>query len=404
MLSAGGHGDLAEYRAAQPAGRRPPFLLVFVDRYDAFGTALEHIDGGRLLGELQRLIRDGLAAGIRVVLTGDRTLLTGRLGGLVEHKLVLRMADRTDFALAGLHSRAIPRDMPNGRGFQLPGGDLLQVALLSAQGQGAAENQALRDLARRAALGEGRPFRVDPLPLSISMTEALGLPGDGPGLLVGVGGDDLGQVRVETPGLLVIGPTGSGRSTALAVQAASLARAGTPLVLVTPRRSALTGRLDPVLLHLTSSDAAAVDSLTATLAGVTGAAIVVDDAELLTDTPLGNELTACCRRIRDSGHCLLAAAAADGSFGLRGLVPELAKTKCGLVLAPASPTDGSVLGARLPASVFAPGVTLRGALVHHGRITAVQVPAWPDGPADGTWLEANRATAGAGEKYGSTAW
>jgi hypothetical protein len=65
-------------------------------------------------------------------------------------------------------------------------------------------------------------------------------------------------------------------------------------------------------------------------------AIVVDDAELLTDTPLGNELTACYRRIRDSGHRLLAAAVADGSFGLRGLIPELAKTKCGLILEPTS--------------------------------------------------------------------
>jgi S-DNA-T family DNA segregation ATPase FtsK/SpoIIIE len=404
MLAAGGHGDLAEYRAAQPPDRRPPFLLVFVDKYDAFLTALEHIDGGRLLGELQRLIRDGLATGIRVVATGDRTLLTGRLGGLVEQKLVLRMADRTDFALAGLHSRAIPRDMPNGRGFLLPGGDLLQVASLSAQGQGAAENQALRDLARRAATGTSRPFRVDPLPMTISMTDALRLPGDGPGLLAGVGGDELSQIRVESPGLLVIGPPGSGRSTALAIQAASLTRAGTPLVLVTPRRSSLTGRLDPVLLHLTATDADAVDRLTAALAGVTEAAIVVDDAELLTDTPLGNELTACCRRIRDSGHRLLASAAADGSFGLRGLVPELAKTKCGLVLAPASTTDGSVLGARLPASVFAPGVTLRGALIHHGRITAVQVPAWPDDPADKAWPHAGRATAGAEGEHGRVAW
>ncbi len=104
---------------------------------------------------------------------------------------------------------------------------------------------------------------------------------------------------------------------------------------------------------------------------------MIDDAELLTDTPLGNELTACYRRTRDSGHRFLAAAAADGSFGLRGLVPEPAKTKCGLVLAPARTTDGSVLGARLLTSVFAPGVILRGALVHHGRITAVQVPMWP---------------------------
>jgi S-DNA-T family DNA segregation ATPase FtsK/SpoIIIE len=401
MLAAGGYGDLAEYRAAQPSGRRPPFLIILVDRYDAFLTALEHIDGGRLLGELQRLIRDGLAGGIRVVVTGDRTLLTGRLGGLVEQKLVLRMADRTDFALAGLHSRAIPRDMPNGRGFQLPGGDLLQVASLSPQGQGAAENQALRDLAGRAVTGAGRPFRVDPLPPSISMTEAFSLPGPGPGPLVGVGGDELTQIRVETPGLLVIGPHGSGRSTALAVQAASLSRTGTPLIVITPRRSALAGRLEPVLLHLTSSDADAATRLTAALAGTANVAIVVDDAELLNDTPLGNELAACCRRIRDTGHMLLAAAAADGSFGLRGLIPELAKTKCGLILEPVSTTDGSVFGARLPASVFAPGVMLRGALVHHGRITAVQVPAWPD---DGTGPKANRATAAAGGEHDEVAW
>jgi S-DNA-T family DNA segregation ATPase FtsK/SpoIIIE len=381
MLAAGGYGDLAEYRAAQPASSQPPFLMILVDRYDAFLTALEHIDGGRLLGELQRLIRDGLASGIRVVLTGDRTMLTGRLGSLVEHKLVLRMADKTDFALAGLHSRAIPRDMPNGRGFQLPAGDLVQVASLSPHSQGAAENHALRDLARRVPPGASRPFRVDPLPSSISMTEALGLSGHGSGPFVGVGGDELTQIRVETPGLLVIGPHGSGRSTALAVQAASLARSGTPLVLVTPRRSTLAGRLEPLLLHLTGSDADAAARLTAALDGTPGAAIVVDDAELLADTPLGNELAAWYRRIRDTGHRLLAAAAADGSFGLRGLVPELAKTKCGLVLEPASTTDGSVFGARLPASVFAPGVLLRGALIHHGRITAVQVPTWSDDPA-----------------------
>ena len=208
--------------------------------------------------------------------------------------------------------------------------------------------------------------------------------------------------------MLVIGPPGSGRSTALAVQAASLTRAGMPLVLVTPRRSTLTGRLDP-LLHLEASDAAATDRLKSALASADGAVIVVDDAELLTDTPLGNELTACCRRIRDSGHHLLAAAAADGSFGLRGLVPELAKSKCGLVLAPASATDGSVLGARLPASVFAPGVPLRGALVHHGRITAVQVPAWPDDAVQGGWPQAGRAAARtaaarAEGEHGRVAW
>jgi DNA segregation ATPase FtsK/SpoIIIE, S-DNA-T family len=399
LLSASGHADLAEYLAAAPPGRRLPFLLVFVDRYDVFATALEHVDGGRLLGQLQQLIRDGLAAGIRVVATGDRTLLTGRLGALAEQKIVLRMADRTDFALAGLPARTIPKDLPNGRGFQLPSGDLLQISVLSTQALGSTENQMLRELARLSVPGVSRPFRVDQLPLTISHAQALALPGSGQGILIGIGGDELSQIRVDTPGLLVIGPAGSGRSTALAVQAGSLAQAGMPLVVITPRRSALTSWLNPaaVLLHLDTSDAAATERLSATLDSTKHAVVVIDDAELLNDTPLGNELVARYRRIRDSGHRVLAAAAAEGSFGLRGLIPELAKTKCGLVLEPASTTDGGPLAARLPASVFAPGVKLRGALIHSGRITAVQVPALPD------VLAASPATAGAREEDGEVA-
>src|SRR5581483_2215264 len=187
----------------------------------------------------------------------------------------------------------------------------------------------------------------------------------------------LHQIRIETPGLLVLGPPGSGRSTALAVQVRSLSQAGAHLVLVSPRRSALPAALDPaaIIHHLTTSDAAAAEQLAKTLADASNTTVVVDDAELLNDTPLGQELTASYRRIRDSGHRLLAAAAAETSFGLRGLLPELAKTRCGLVLEPASTTDGSLLGARLPASVLAPGVRLRGALIHGGRVVAVQVPA-----------------------------
>ncbi|HZR50819.1 MAG TPA: FtsK/SpoIIIE domain-containing protein [Streptosporangiaceae bacterium] len=380
QLSASGHSDLTEFRATQPTtppAQRPPFLLLFVDRYDVFLTALEHIDGGRLLGQLQQLMRDGLAAGIRVIATGDRTLLTGRLGALAEQKVVLRMADRTDFALVGLHARTIPKDMPDGRGFHLPSGDLLQVAMLSAQAQGATENQVLRELAGKRAPHTRPPFRVDQLPPAISEARALALPSTGPGILIGVGGDELHQIRIETPGLLVLGPPGSGRSTALAVQVRSLSQAGAHLVLVSPRRSALPAALDPaaIIQHLTTSDAAAAEQLAKTLADASNTTVVVDDAELLNDTPLGQELTASYRRIRDSGHRLLAAAAAETSFGLRGLLPELAKTRCGLVLEPASTTDGSLLGARLPASVLAPGVRLRGALIHGGRVVAVQVPA-----------------------------
>ena len=149
---------------------------MFVDRYDAFVPRSSRSTADGWVGQLQRLIRDGLAAGIRVVVTGDRTLLTGRLAALAENKLVLRMADRADYALAGLYARAIPADMPNGRGFRLPAGDLLQIAVLSAEPQGAAENQALREPRRPGRTAGSRPFRVDPLPVAISSSRRWSCP------------------------------------------------------------------------------------------------------------------------------------------------------------------------------------------------------------------------------------
>ena len=404
LMSAGGYSDLAEYRAAQPTEGRPPFLLVFVDRYDAFVSALEQVDNGRLVIQLQRLIRDGLAAGLRAVVTGDRSLLTGRLAGMAEDKIVLRMADRTDYALAGLNARTTPAAMPGGRGFRMPGGDLLQVAVLSAEVQGAAENRTLREWAERSERPAIRPFRVDPLPAAITYEQASGLPRSDGGVLVGVGGDDLSQVRIETPGMLVIGQPGSGRSTALAVQARSLSAAGESLVLITPRRSALTGAIGPagVLLHLTATDAGAAEALATALAVAGPTGIIVDDAELLTDTPLGEELTGRYRRIRDSDHRMLVATTMDGATVFRGLIPELAKAKCGLVLEPASSADGAPLGARLPLSVLASGMPLRGALVRNGVVRPVQVPSFANSVSEptqsgsawpGTGVEGERGSA-----------
>jgi DNA segregation ATPase FtsK/SpoIIIE, S-DNA-T family len=393
LLSAGGYGDLAEYRQAHRDADAPPFVLIFIDRYDAVVTTLEQIDHGRLVDQLQRLIRDGLGAGIRVIATGDRTLLTGKLAALAEDKIVMRMADRTDYGLVGLNTRSVPADMPSGRGLRLPGAELLQVALVSAEAQGAAQNRELRSRAKRAARPDIRPFRVDPLPVTITFEQACELPaGPGGGILVGVGGDDLSQVRAETPGLLVIGPSGSGRSTALAVQARSLAQAGHSLILVTPRPSTVAGAIAPASAHLrlTAAGAEQAQALTAALAQSGRAVLVVDDAELLTGTPLGDEVIAQCRGLRDSGHRILAATVPDSVTTLRGIGAELAKLKCGLLLEPANALDGGPFGVRLPLSILTSGIPLRGALVRGGRVTAVQVPGVTDSSAEPAWSGSGR--------------
>lgn len=218
-------------------------------------------------------------------------------------------------------------------------------------------------------------FRVDPLPDAITFEQACELPADrGDGVLVGVGGDDLGQVRAETPGLLVIGPPGSGRTTALAVQARSLAQAGHSLVLLTPRPSTLPGAIEPARMRLTGTGAEAANALQTVLSETSRAVLVIDDAELLTGTPLGDEVLAQCRALRDSGHRILAATIPDSMSLLRGITFELAKLRCGLLLEPASPIDGLPLGVRLPRSVLGSGIALRGIFVQGSRIMVVQVP------------------------------
>jgi energy-coupling factor transporter ATP-binding protein EcfA2 len=388
LLSAAGYGDMAEYRQAQHGPDAPPFLLVFIDRYDAFVAEIEQIDHGRLVEQLQRLIRDGLSAGLRVVATGDRRLLTGKLAALAEDKIVLRMADRTDYGLVGLNTRSIPANMPNGRGHRLPDGELLQVALVSDDAQGAAQNRELRRRAGYVGRPGVRPFRVDPLPVAITFEQACELPaGLEAGVFVGVGGDDLSQVRAQTPGLLVVGPSGSGRSTALTVQARSAAQAGHPLILMTPRRSTLTSAITPasVRLQLTSTGVEAARALQAVLAETSQALLVIDDAELLVGTPLADEVLAQCRALRDSRHRILAATVPDSVTMLRGITAELAKLKCGLLLEPAIPLDGAPFGVRLPLSILTPGIPLRGVLVQGSRITAVQVPSIANTPAEPAW-------------------
>src|ERR1035438_10818983 len=130
--------------------------------------------------------------------------------------LLLRMADRLDYSIAGLPARSLPAEILPGRAFRVPFGDPIQIAHVGASPDGAAQTAALRELGGSAVAPPGwRPFRVDPLPVSIGYAQALHLPRRGAGALAGVGGDELSQVRLSAPVVLVLGQPGSGRSTPL---------------------------------------------------------------------------------------------------------------------------------------------------------------------------------------------
>ncbi|WP_251077186.1 FtsK/SpoIIIE domain-containing protein, partial [Frankia nepalensis] len=431
-LAERGYADLAEQRAAEPDAALP-YLVLLLDRYEGFLSAFEGVDGGRLVDELSVLLREGPAAGLRVLVTTDGRGLTGRLAAVIEDRLVLRLADRADYVLAGLPGSAAREGLPPGRGFRTvdeaagtgerrgAGAAVAvetQVALLDPEPSGRAQVAALARLGAAAAardavppgpatgprLDAWTPMRVDAPPARITLTEALALgqaagmtlgpaAGMAPGTaaraplvaLVGVGGDELGPLTVDLaedgPGFVVAGPPRSGRSTALLTMALTLLAGGTPLVLVTPRPSPLRGLAgtDGVLgpLDATASPAELTRLLAAAGRGGAGPAVtlMVDDAELLVDSPLAEPIGAFLRAARDARAALVAAATTeDLHTQFRGFLVEARRGRGGLLLWPAGPADGELFGRRLSRAAAGLAPPGRGQLYRRGTPTLLQVP------------------------------
>ena len=390
LLAAGGFADVAEQRTAVAAPARLPYLVLLLDRWEGFVSAFDDVDTGRLTDTFLRLLREGPGAGLRVVVAGDRSALLSKLSSSIEDTLCLRLADRSDYALAGLSPRLLPDRIENGRGFRGDSGIEVQIALLGVDGSGAAQTAELATIvgawAAAPALPPGRrPFRVDVLPTRITYAELdpLSRPEQGPLVItVGVGGDELAAVTVDLallgPGFTIAGPARSGRSTALLAVARSLLAAGTQLCLVAPRPSPLRDLAGlPGVLRVVTDTEPRPEDLVGTFHEATGPfAVLIDDAELLHPSDLQPLLQQVLRDGRDLGHCLIIAGTTDELAGaFRGFTADARKSRSGLLLSPQSHLQGELLGARLARSAAFSGPPGRGLLLTPGHVVLVQVPA-----------------------------
>jgi len=394
LLAAGGYADVREQRAAVDAGadggRRLPYLLLVLDRWEGFLPVLGELDGGRLAEEVQQLLREGASAGLHLLLAGDRSLLSGRMGALVEHKLVLRLPDRSDYVLAGLRTSQVPTALPAGRGLWTDSAVEAQVAVLPGGTDGADQAEAVRALARRLAVRDAdvpasaRAPRLEALPARVGLEEALPRAGADRSPLwtpLGVGGDDLELLGLDlssSPVAVVAGPPRSGRTAALRAAAATAARRGLGLLALSPRgEGELAGDVRALGGEALTGSEVPLDALVAALRAVPGPGLVlVDDAEALREGPLAPALAALVRQARDrSLGVLVAGAAAELSTGLTGWVVEARRSRQGLLLSPSSLVDGDAVGARLQRSQLAPRVQPgRGLLAGGGALVPVQVP------------------------------
>jgi DNA segregation ATPase FtsK/SpoIIIE, S-DNA-T family len=398
QLAIGGYADVTEQRAQVAAADRLPYIVVLFDRWEGFFQVYDGLDGGRLVAAWQQIMQEGAAVGIKVVMTGDRTLTIGRMSTLFDDKLMLRMVDSSDFGAIGMMTKQVPTSMVEGRGFRADGLRETQVALLADDPAGTAQVGALQAIGREAAAThadvprELRPFRLDVLPVRVGLdqaTELLDVPLPPTSLALAVGGDTLGVRTLDAfqhgPALLVTGSRRSGRSTVLRTMATFALRTGWQVVVVTPRISPLRdlagrpgvhGPFDP------SSDEAEVKALVEELvAGEPPLLVLVDDVELLgADGWLPTFLGELIERLRDSGSVLAAAGTPAEMGGLyRGPVVALKRSGSGLMLSPQSSTDPDMFGATMARSLLGQSLPPGGGYLMRSGMPPERVQViWPE--------------------------
>ncbi|MFF4500644.1 FtsK/SpoIIIE domain-containing protein [Streptomyces sp. NPDC001401] len=393
LLGRQGVADLTELRRILPEEQRPPHVLLLVDRFEAFERDFSAYDQGSVMDAMTLLMREGASVGVHLVLAGDRVLSQSRFSSTTEDKLVLRLNDRNDYSMVGLTARSVPEDLPAGRAIQPKDTTNAQIALVEGTDpSGAAQARALVALAERtterdAEVPDGRrPFRVDVLPDRLGFEEALERrPRNVSPLwaMVGVGGDELsaqGTDMSQVPSFVIGGPPRSGRSTVLLTMARSLLDLGTKLVVITPRTSPLRGLSGhPGVVEVFTDSDVEVAAFRAALGRVDSpaGAILVDDAELMINSELDNDLAALARGSAGDGWGLVVAGNNEVLLGgLSGWQAIVRRNRCGALLAPRSASDGELVGARVPRGIL--GEDSEPGRAHlqlgDGRFLTVRVP------------------------------
>ncbi|NYE94492.1 S-DNA-T family DNA segregation ATPase FtsK/SpoIIIE [Psychromicrobium silvestre] len=391
-LAQAGVGDINEQRRLNhPGSPALPFALVLIDGYERVSSDLGIEALAVFKDQLMKLLREGPAAGIRIILAGDRAVLTDKIAGFIDTKYLLPMTDRDDYRLVGIAARELPEHIPAGRiYFGTQPTREAQLAILDAPADGAAQHAALEATVETAtrrhhSLGTTtgpRPFRVDVLPASISYAHALNLPVAEPsmsttGPMIGVGGDELTRYHLDwaiTPGFVIAGERGSGRSTALATLVHGFADLTRPVIVIDHRASILTDTArshgTPVINPASPDAAADLTHYLQTTAPTHRIAVIIDNAETLTDGTLTTALAAA-----NNIDYIVGCQIDDAANTFKGPIAEAKKHRQGLFLWPTSGLSGTqILSLTIPKHHLGRNIPGRAILLSNGEYTSIQVP------------------------------
>ncbi|WP_256839697.1 FtsK/SpoIIIE domain-containing protein [Ornithinimicrobium faecis] len=360
-LAADGYTSLAEQRAS--ATHPWPLVVLVIDGWARFTEIYGESERGRPLEQVLQILREGLAVGVVAVVTGDRSLLAGRIAPLLGEMWSLRLTDPADLLMAGLTRSQVPGRMPPGRAVRLRDAVVGQVAVVGSAADGSEQVATLSQMVARVSPvppGTGPTvFRALPRTVDLDTVD----PAGAAGLVLGVGGDAAEPCELPLPAtgvgaLGIVGPPGSGRTTTLhTLEHAARSRGWSVVV------------LDEALIRDTTAlERQLQESQDGTL-------VTVDGFESLSTNGVEDVLLSWLDSPRSHEHPRERLVAVTGEpedlGGFRGLAARVARGRTGVILQPESAADGAGFGVAVPTGdERLPG---RGVLVARGACTAIQV-------------------------------
>lgn len=346
-------------------------IVILLDSFAGYQAAFEKVEYGAWIDAIQRLTADGRPLGIHVVITADRRgAIPFNMAGLVEQKLILKMADSDELSSLGVPHK-IAKEIKLSPGRALLRGELeLQIPIVSDEPDGTSQASRLAAIAQtlKHMYADVAVNKVQSLSEHVAFAD---LPQTQHplkaviALAVGENGMLPCGVDLERGHFVVAGPRATGKTNAIASIIKSLQAKDNPpeIYLFTPRPNALSAM--PGLHNVAVGMIGCEDQLNELTQIIMSQpdedkhyVILIDDCEDLADGSFGMGLENLMRTLRSRLHVVAAGDPSAFSRAYSGWLAEVKKSKSGILFKPDPQVDGEILGVKLrvlPGQTFPAG-------------------------------------------------